>query len=58
MKKRIMYSTKLSEEQRTKLKELSEETKIPQTKLVEDALSLLFGKHDEIRRKLGDYRHG
>ena len=53
MSKRVMYSTKVSEDQLLKLRQLSVRTKIPQTKLIEEAFDLLFQRHDEISRKLG-----
>ena len=52
MDRRIMYSTKIRESQIERLRQISSKTKIPQTKLIEDALLMLFQKHDDINRKL------
>lgn len=45
MSKREPFSTKLDSELKQKLIKLSEKTDIPQTKLLERALKLLFEQH-------------
>ena len=47
MSKRVVFSISASEEAKKKLKELSEETRINQSKLVEEALQDLFKKYNK-----------
>lgn len=47
MSKRVVFSISASEEVKKKLKELSEETRINQSKLVEEALQDLFKKYNK-----------
>jgi len=44
MSYRVPYGTKVDKELRDKLLKLSEKTRIPQSKLVDEALELLFSQ--------------
>ncbi len=45
LKTRIRFSTSLDKDLASKLETLSEETRIPKSKLVDEAISLLLEKH-------------
>jgi predicted transcriptional regulator len=47
MSERVPYATKIDRELRDKLVKLSELTRIPQSKLVDEALSDLFKKYEK-----------
>lgn len=47
MSKRVVFSISASEEVKNKLKKLSEDTRINQSKLVEEALQDLFKKYNK-----------
>lgn len=47
MSERVPYATKIDHELRDKLTKLSETTRIPQSKLVDEALEDLFKKYDK-----------
>ena len=47
MSERVMYSTKIDSEYKAKLIKLSEITRIPQSKLVDEALEDLFKKYSK-----------
>lgn len=51
MSERIPYSSKIDRELRDKLIKLSETTRIPQSKLVDEALEDLFAKYVEKEQK-------
>ncbi len=44
---RIQFSTKVDSVLLEKLKQLSDKTRIPQTKLIDEAIELLLKKHGE-----------
>lgn len=48
MSERVPYATKIDKELRDKLVKLSERTRIPQSKLVDEALEDLFSKHKKV----------
>ena len=47
MSKRVRFSSIINEELRDKLIQLSEETRIPQSKLLDEALEDLFKKYEK-----------
>lgn len=47
MSERVPYATRVDRELRDKLIKLSESTRIPQSKLVDEALEDLFKKYDK-----------
>lgn len=47
MSERVPYATKVDRELRDKLTKLSEMTRIPQSKLVDEALEDLFKKYEK-----------
>jgi predicted transcriptional regulator len=47
MSERVPYATKINSDLRDKLTKLSETTRIPQSKLVDEALEDLFKKYGE-----------
>lgn len=47
MSERIAYATKIDSELKAKLIKLSETTRIPQSKLVDEALEDLFKKYEK-----------
>lgn len=47
MSERVPYSTKIDSELKDKLMKLSETTRIPQSKLLDEALSDLLKKYEE-----------
>jgi predicted transcriptional regulator len=51
MSERVQYSTKIDKDSRDKLAELSRVTRIPQTKLLDEALEDLFEKYKEALNK-------
>jgi predicted transcriptional regulator len=51
MSERVPYATKVDRELRDKLTKLSEDTRIPQSKLVDEALEDLFLKYGEKESK-------
>lgn len=47
MSKRVPFATKIPEHLKEQLQKLSEKTRIPQSRLVDEALEDLFKKHGE-----------
>lgn len=47
MSERVPYATKIDSEHKAKLVKLSEVTRIPQSKLVDEALEDLFKKYEK-----------
>ena len=45
---RIQYSTSIKKELKDLLQVLSEETRIPQSKLIDEAIELLLEKHGKL----------